>query len=139
MTAKRITKKSVNRDRWQAYLNVAEQNVLGAEINIERELWTPAGILIVHAAIAFTDALTIKAGSVKSTGETHTLAVELVDQLLELPKDEKRTLNRLARILGEKSKVAYGGRSYSRSQINGMWHNLKRYRDWVKVRLDLLQ
>ncbi|MFQ6616732.1 MAG: hypothetical protein ACE5HZ_08240 [Fidelibacterota bacterium] len=55
MTAKKITKKSVSRDRWQAYLKVAEQNMLGAEINIERELWTPAGILIVHAAIAFTE------------------------------------------------------------------------------------
>lgn len=134
-----MAKKSVNRDRWKQYLEVAEENLLGAEANMERELWTPAGILIVHAAIAFTDALTIKAGGVKSTGESHSLVVELVAQLLQLSKGDRRSLNRLARILGEKSVVAYGGKSYSESQIAGMWRNLSKYREWVKMKLDLLE
>ena len=86
--------------------------------NYEAELWTSASILFVHAAIAFTDALTIKAGSVKSAGDDHAQVIYLVEQTLFLSTGDKIALNRLGKILGEKSKVSYGGKVYSRKQAD---------------------
>ncbi len=80
--------------------------------NYENKLWTSASILFVHAAIAYTDALTIKAGSVKSAGDDHGLVIYLVEQILSLSIEDKKAINRLGKILGEKSKVSYGGKVY---------------------------
>jgi hypothetical protein len=44
---------------------------------VEFQYWNAAGVLLVHAAIALTDALTVKIGGAKSTGEDHMLAADL--------------------------------------------------------------
>lgn len=79
---KKLSKKSVPREQWRHYLAVADENYRGAQNNYTSQLWTPSAILIVHAAIAYTDALTVKAAGVKSTGESHLQAVTLVRQLI---------------------------------------------------------
>jgi hypothetical protein len=48
-----------------------------AEVVTEFEYWNAAGVLLVHAAIALTDALTVKVGGVKSAGGDHMLAAAL--------------------------------------------------------------
>jgi len=136
MTPKKLSKKSVDRIQWKQYYVVAEEYYKGAMNNQDNELWTSASILFVHAAIAYTDALTIKAGSVKSAGDDHTQAIYLVEQTLFLSKEDKTALNRLGKILGEKSKVAYGGKVYSRKQADKIKTNCIRYRTWVIDKID---
>jgi len=139
MTAKKITRKSVDRQQWQQYYKVAVQNKQGAENNLENVLWTPAGILIVHSAIALTDALTVKAAGVKSSGDNHLQVVELVKQVIEVSEDDTRALNRLLRILSEKSKVSYGGQLYTEHQAMGMMKQLERYQAWIDKKLESIQ
>ena len=58
--ARRSVRRSVDRARHREYLRVAEHFYEAAQASIELEYWTAAGVLIVHAAIALTDALCIK-------------------------------------------------------------------------------
>ncbi len=136
MTAKKISRKSVDRQQWRQYYEVGIQNKQGAEHNLESGLWTPAGILIVHSAIALTDALTVKAAGVKSSGDGHLQVVELVKQVIEISRDDTGALNRLLRILSEKSKVAYGGQLYTERQAAGVMKQLQRYQAWIDKKLE---
>ncbi|MBC8345002.1 MAG: hypothetical protein H8E56_01940 [Candidatus Marinimicrobia bacterium] len=63
---RKLSKKVVDRNQWRQYLSAAKEYCQGAINNYDNELWTSASVLFVHAAIAYTDALTIKAASVKS-------------------------------------------------------------------------
>jgi len=128
---KRLIRKSVPRDQWHQYYMVAGENYKGALNNYENELWTPAAILFIHTVIAYTDALTIKAGAVKSSGDDHLQVVSLVKQLIFITDEDQRALTRLMKILGEKSKVAYGGQVYSRNQAEKMMKNMESYQSWI--------
>jgi len=112
LTARKLVRKSVNRTRWLQYFSVAEENHRGVIHNYKGELWTPAAILLVHAVIAYTDALTIKAGGVKGSGDNHLQVVDLIRQVISLDRNDTIALNRLIKILSEKSKVAYSGKVY---------------------------
>ena len=136
MTAKKLSKKSVDRNLWKQYFAAAEEYHNGAMNNYKSELWTSASILFVHAAIAYTDALTIKAGSVKSSGDDHALIIVLIEQTVSLTSEDKKALNRLGKILGEKSKVSYGGKIYTQNQADKIMTQFKRYRSWITNKIE---
>ena len=77
MSPRRTKRASVERSKYSDYLKVAESFYSGAETVRAFEYWNAAGLLIVHAAIAYTDAITIKISGVKSQGEDHMEAVDL--------------------------------------------------------------
>lgn len=136
MVAKKLSKKSVDRNQWNQYFSAAEEYYNGALNNYQSELWTSASILFVHAAIAYTDALTIKAGSVKSAGDDHAFVMILVNQTISLTPEDKKALNRLGKILGEKSKVSYGGKVYTQKQADKIKILFIRYRSWIINKID---
>ncbi len=98
----------------------------------EFEYWNVAGVLIVHAAIAFTDALTVKIGGVKSGGEDHYQAGQLVQEVVALDPEGKRALRHFFAIIGEKSLVSYSGKIYRQGEITSLWKHLERYQQWVE-------
>ena len=58
--AKRRGRKSVDRTQFIKYRETAEHFYNAAKDSIELEYWTAAGVLIVHSAIAYADALCVK-------------------------------------------------------------------------------
>ena len=133
---RKLSKKPVDRNQWRQYRSAAVEYCQGAMNNYENKLWTSASILFVHAAIAYTDALTIKAGSVKSAGDDHGLAIYLVEQILSLSIEDKKAINRLGKILGEKSKVSYGGKVYTQKQADKIKTDFSRYQIWITAKID---
>jgi hypothetical protein len=59
-------RRQVERSRWRQFRSVGENFAKAAEVATEFEYWNAAGVLLVHAAIALTDALTVKVGGVKN-------------------------------------------------------------------------
>ena len=131
--AKRRGRKSVSRHRFKEYENVAEHFYNAAQDSMSLEYWTAAGVLIVHSAIAFTDALCIKMSGVKSVGEDHEDAIILLESSITESKEKSKAINQLRRIIEEKTKVSYLGELYSASQTREMWKRLERFRKWAKV------
>jgi hypothetical protein len=98
---------------------------------LELEYWTAAGLLIVHSAIAYTDALCIQQSGQKSSGDNHEDAVALLDEVVAGGEEKTKAINQLRRIIEEKTKVSYLGDLYSSAQAEELWKRLKRYRDWA--------
>ena len=69
MSPRRSKRASIPRSKYQDYVRVAESFCAGAEAAKAFEYWNAAGVLIVHAAIAYSDAMTIKIGGMKSQGD----------------------------------------------------------------------
>ena len=130
--AERRGRKSVPRHRFREYQNVADHFYEAAKDSMELEYWTATGVLIVHSAIAFADALCIKLSGVKSVGENHEDVVGLVERIVADGEGKSKAINQLRRIIEEKTKVSYLGELYSPSQTKGMWKRLERFRNWAK-------
>lgn len=52
-------RRQVERNRWRQFRTVGESFAQAAEMATEFQYWNVAGVLLVHAAIALTDALTV--------------------------------------------------------------------------------
>ena len=129
--AERRGRKSFSRHRYKEYQNVAEHFYDAAKDSMELEYFTAAGVLIVHSAIAYTDALCIKLSGVKSVGEKHDDAITLVESVVAVSEEKAKAVNQLRRIIEEKTKVFYLGELYSTSQTKEMWKRLERFRKWA--------
>lgn len=126
--AKRTT---VDRAKFRNYMSVADSFHKGAELARQHEYWNAPGVLIVHAAIAYADAIAIKLGGVKSQGEQHQETVDLLHDLLVEGEDNKGALNQLRRIIDHKTAVSYSGKVYNRSDVEQLWKQVERFRGWA--------
>jgi len=97
----------------------------------EFQYWNAAGVLLVHAAIALTDALTVKIGGAKSAGDDHMLAAELLESVLALDPEAKKAIRHLRALIQEKTLVSYSGEIYRQEDIRRMTRHLDRYRAWA--------
>ena len=122
---------SISRSKHHDYAKVADNFYSGADLAREFEYWNAAGVLIIHAAIAYTDALTIKVGGVKSQGEDHRAVVDLLSEIVQLGETGQRAVNHLARMIEQKNIVSYSGEIYTRTGIEKLWKQLGRYKEWA--------
>jgi len=128
----RITKRvSVPRSKKSDYAKVAESFYNGAEMARGFEYWNAAGVLIVHASIAYTDALTIRFGGIRSKGEDHMAAVDILRQVMALDEEGRTGARHLERIINEKNRVSYEGEIYTKKDVDALWKHLLRYRAWA--------
>jgi hypothetical protein len=93
----------------------------GAEAAKAFEYWNAAGVLIIHAAIACTDAITIRIGGAKSQGDDHMAAVDLLRQVIALDKDGHKAVNHLWRMIQKKNVVSYQGEIYKGQRVEQLW------------------
>lgn len=98
---------------------------------MDLDYWTAAGVLIVHSAIAYADALTIKFSGEKSIGENHEETIVLLETLIADGDQKAKALNQLRRIIEEKSRVSYSGELFTARQIEEVWKRLERFRKWA--------
>lgn len=130
--SKRRGRKSIQYIRYKEFLKVAEHFYSAASDSMELEYWTAAGVLIVHSAIAYADALSIKISATKSAGEDHEDTIALLEEVVADNEEKSKAINQLRRIIEEKTRVSYLGELYTASQIKEIWKRLERFRKWAK-------
>ena len=131
MTPRLGKRVSIPRGKYHDYIRVADNFYAGADVARNFEYWNAAGVLIIHAAIAYSDAITIKVGGVKSRGDDHMAGVDLLKEVVVLSEDGKKAVNHLARMIDEKSLVSYSGEIYTRGDVESLWKQLERYKKWA--------
>lgn len=122
---------NIERSYYSKYITVAVNFFEGAKVASEFEYWNASGVLIVHSAIAYGDAITIKFGKVKSRGDDHQNLVNLIDALVAESREKKNALINLSKIIDQKNLVSYSGDIYSRKDIDKLWKYLERFISWA--------
>lgn len=110
---------------------MAENFFHAAKVACEFEYWNASGVLIVHAAIAIADAIAIKLAGVKSRGEEHHETIALLEEVVAPSKEKQKALEHLRRIIDHKNAVSYGGEIYGRTDIEQLWKQATRFREWA--------
>jgi hypothetical protein len=116
---------------------VAQHFYEAAGISIDMEYWTAAGVLIVHSAIALSDALCIRFSGLRSAGFDHDDAIALLEVAVQDGEEKRIALTHFRRIIEEKSRVSYLGVLYGPREIHAMWRHLGRFKEWAFKCLDV--
>ncbi|MCB4756437.1 MAG: hypothetical protein LHV69_05285 [Elusimicrobia bacterium] len=122
---------SIDRERYLDHLKKADNFYVAAGAEKDQERWNAAGLLIVHAAISYADAVTIKLGGVKSQGSDHRAVIDLIKEKIVHDASAQQALNHLGRIIAQKNLIAYTSEEPRKGDIESLWKNLERYRTWV--------
>lgn len=133
---RKTTRKSIDKSKFNNYRIVAESFYGGAEVAKEYEYWNASGVLIIHAAIAYSDAICLKFGGVKSQGEDHNQAIFLLKELLSTSDENRKAFQNLEKMIAHKNSVSYSGDVYEAKDINLLWKHLERFKTWAE---DLLK
>ena len=88
--AKQKGRRSLPRTDYKKYLSTAQHFYEAARDSMELEYWTAAGVLVIHSAIAFSDALCIKLGGVRSAADDHDDAIALLESIATEAADKMR-------------------------------------------------
>lgn len=91
-------------------------------------------IIAIHAAIAYTDALTVAYREIKSTDGEHLRAAEVLVHALGSLADP-RQVDRLRGILDAKSHASYSGSFYTLQDGRDILQELERFVGWAEERL----
>lgn len=88
-------------------------------------------IVAVHAAIAYTDALTVAYRELKSTDGEHIQAVNVLMHALGRRVDEAQT-RRLKKILNAKTDASYSGSYYTLDDGREILEHAREYAAWAE-------
>lgn len=90
------------------------------------------GVVAVHAAIAYNDALTIAFRGIKSTEGDHRKAADVLQQALG-HRAATEHVDRLRSILALKDRIAYGGQYYTLQEAQQLLQSAKAFAEWAEV------
>ena len=131
MSPRKRTTRTVSETEAASYLRKAEEFYLTMTEAFEKRRWNSAGLAGVHCAITATDAVLGKKARVRSSGESHYEAVQLLKQYVQDPQTGPQA-QRLNRILGEKNLVEYDSREFRENEAVAIVKDVGRYLEWVK-------
>lgn len=105
------------------------------EVADERSTYGNAvGIIAIHATIAYSDALTVAYGGVKSGDGEHLRAVEVLRDVLGARADAE-ALRALTRVLQKKDAVSYQGEYYDLDEARTLLDRARAFADWAETLL----
>lgn len=133
MTAKKRKIVNVEKTDYRIFLGKAEdfyEIMLKAR---DTENWTAVGLNAVHCAISCCDAMLTFHLGIRSAGEDHMQAVDL---LLRLPLAlDDGEVNTFKRIIAKKNLIAYENREFRQSEAIDILKLTERFYKWTTSKL----
>lgn len=126
----------VDKQKYKDYKVVADNFYNGADVAYEYEYYNAAGVLFVHAAIAYADALTIKLKGIKCRGDDHKEITNLLTTVTGNLPENSSYISKLFKIIEHKNDVSYGGDVYSKKDIDQIQKLAERFKTWVEKQLN---
>ena len=94
-----------------------------------------AALLLVHAAIAYADAVAIEKKGWKSRGDDHLDAVALLRETVASTPEASQALVHLERVIQEKTRASYTGQSLRETDLMEIRKRVERFQFWARKQL----
>lgn len=136
MTAKKFKTVNVERNDYKVFLKKAKdfyEVMLNAR---DTGNWTAVGLNAVHCAISCCDAMLTFHLGIRSTGEDHAQAVNLLMRLP--PAVEDGEANTFKRIIVKKNLIAYECREFRQAEAVDILKLAERFYRWTASKLPAL-
>jgi hypothetical protein len=136
MTAKKLKTVDVEKNDYKVFLKKAKdfyEVMLNAR---DTENWTAVGLNAVHCAISCCDAILTFHLGIRSIGEDHMQAVDL---LMRLPPPlQDGEANTFKRIIAKKNLIAYENREFRQTEAVDILKLAERFYSWTTSKLPRL-
>lgn len=133
---RQTNRRPVDPGKARSYAAAGEEFSHAADLAREHEYWNAAGLLLVHAGIAYADAVAILLSGQKSTSENHLDTVALLKDVARDRKGREEALHHLSTIVQEKNRVSYTGQSFRATDVGALQKHLSRFQDWARRTLE---
>ena len=130
---RRVSRKKYNSAEYSNFIKVSDDFYEGAKIALEFEYYNAAGVLIVHAAIAMADAVTIRLSSSKCSGDNHYEVIKLLQETVQKTKESNAAVTHFQKIIDHKNAVSYQGEIYKKTDIVKLLKHYERFADWTRT------
>ncbi len=128
--------KKVEVNKYKDFVNVAKSFREAAELANEFGYYNAAGVLIIHAAIALADAITIKTLAKKVTGDSHYHVLALLKNCLSNQRSNKKALSHFEQLIHHKNLVSYSGTLYYKKDVDKLTKHYRRFAQWANSILE---
>jgi len=124
--------KKVDGNKYLDFEKISNDFANGCESAYSFEYYNAAGVLIIHAAIALADSVTIKLAGKKCSGESHYDIIELLRQVTLPSKNKTKALDQFKILIDHKNKVSYQGDIYHKKDVDKLLKHFERFKFWVE-------
>lgn len=136
MTAKKLKTVNVAKNDYKIFLGKARDFYEVMRNARDTENWTAVGLNAVHCAISCCDTLLTFHLGIRSSGEDHMQAVDL---LLRLPPAiEEGEVHTFKRIIVKKNLIAYECREFRQTEAMDILKLAERFYRWTTSKLPVL-
>lgn len=115
------------------YLAKADEFLGAMESMLVAGLWDAAGLAAIHAGISATDAVLSYRGGVRSAGQDHRAAAELLVQVLGSSAEEGA--KHLRRLVQKKTLVEYEQRRLTQAEAIDLAEHTRRLLKWARTQV----
>ena len=133
MTPKKTKTVTAEKGDYKIYLKKAKdfyETMLEAR---KSEKWTAVGLNAVHCAISSCDAMLVFHLGIRSSGEDHAQAGNLILRLSQ--SGASNAASALKRIIAKKNLIAYENREFRQTEANDIIKLTERFYRWVFSKL----
>ena len=132
MSARRLSTRTVTQQEAASYFRKAREfhETMNAEYGNGR--WNSAALAGVHCAISAADAVLGKTAGIRSAGDSHADATQLL-RLRVSHGETPRQAQRLLRILRDKNAVEYESREFTAAEAADMVKAVGRFWTWAQT------
>ena len=134
MSAKKIKKEAVGRDKYKIYLKKAGEFYDTMFQAKEMGRWNAVGLNAVHCAIPSSDAMLVFYAGIRSTGDSHLALIDLLSTSLKLTEAKSRCES-LRKILVKKSTIEYEDRDFTQKEALELLKLTERFYTWVASKI----
>ena len=133
MTPKKISTIAVNKNDYKIYLKKAADFYEMMQKAQDSEVWTAVGLSAVHSAISCCDALLTFHLGMRSGGEDHMQAVDLLSRIPKIGNSPE--VSTFKRIIAKKSIIAYECREFRQPEAIDIAKLAERFYNWATSNL----
>lgn len=126
---KQLKMRAVDQREYVVYWNKAEEFYETMQHAFKNRMWTAVGLNAVHCVISSCDALLVKSQGLRSSGEDHMQAVELLARV-QVAGVEKQVAS-VRRIIAKKNAIAYDNREFRESDASDIFKQAERFYQWA--------
>lgn len=129
---KKVPSKNYDSAGYKTFIKVAVNFSEAADLAFEFDYYNAAGVLYIHSAIAYSDAITIKLSGKKCSGDNHYEIIQLLESAVPKLRVDKKAFNNLKSLIDHKNLISYTGDIYQKKDLEKISKAFKRFREWAE-------
>ncbi|HMN18727.1 MAG TPA: hypothetical protein PKD03_14030 [Ignavibacteriaceae bacterium] len=133
---KKVSSKTYDSTKYKSFIIVALNFSEAADLAFEFEYFNAAGVLYIHSAIAYSDAITIKLSGRKCSGNNHYEVIQLLESVVPKIRIDTKAFNNLKSLIDQKNLISYTGDIYHKKDLEKIIKAFKRFSEWAKSILE---